>query len=79
MGAESVILTVTGVFFGTAAGTVPFTVVRTDAVLPDQFFGIRLAMVVVSAAATPGATPWTARQVLRTPAVSAVGSAAQAA
>ncbi|WP_406466792.1 ABC transporter permease [Streptomyces hirsutus] len=82
VGTEGVILTVTGVFFGTVAalaGTVPFTVVRTDAVLPDRFPGIWLAMVAVSAAATTGTTLWTARRVLRTPAVAAVGSAAQAA
>ncbi|MFI8304765.1 FtsX-like permease family protein [Streptomyces sp. NPDC085927] len=82
VGTEGVILTVTGVFFGTVAalaGTVPFTVVRTDAVLPDRFLGIWLAMAAVSAAATTGTTLWTARRVLRTPAVAAVGSVAQAA
>lgn len=79
---EGAILTVTGVFFGTVAalaGTVPFTVVRTDVVLPDRFLGIWLAMVAVSAAATTGTALWTARRVLRTPAVAAVGSVAQAA
>ncbi|MFF0105917.1 hypothetical protein [Streptomyces hirsutus] len=45
----------------------------------DQFLGIWLAMVAVSAAATTGTTLWTARRVLRTPAVAAVGSVAQAA
>ncbi|MFG3126928.1 FtsX-like permease family protein [Streptomyces tendae] len=77
--AEGVILTVTGVFFGTVAalaGVVPFTVVRTDAVLPDQFLGVWLAMVSVSAAVTLGTSLGTARRVLRTPAVGAVTPAA---
>jgi putative ABC transport system permease protein len=77
--AEGVILTVTGIFFGTVAalaGVVPFTVVRTDAVLPDQFLGVWIAMMAVSAAATLGTSLGTARRVLRTPAVSAVTLAA---
>ncbi|WP_399476419.1 hypothetical protein [Streptomyces sp. TRM68367] len=39
VGAEGVILTVTGLLFGTLAalaGIVPFTVVRTDTVLPGH-------------------------------------------
>ncbi|MYS78432.1 ABC transporter permease, partial [Streptomyces sp. SID5926] len=79
VGAEGVILTVTGVFFGTVAalaGVVPFTVVRTDAVLPDQFLGVWLAMVVLAAAVTLGTGLGTARRVLRTPAVGAVTPAA---
>lgn len=79
VGAESGILTLTGVFFGTVAalaGVVPFTVVRTDAVLPDQFLGVWLAMVSVSAAVTLGTSLVTARRVLRTPAVGAVAQAA---
>ncbi|MGW2296714.1 FtsX-like permease family protein [Streptomyces violaceorubidus] len=77
--AEGVILMVMGIFFGTVAalgGGVPFTVVRTDAVLPDQFLGVWLAMVAVSAAATLGTSLGTARRVLRTPAVGAVTLAA---
>ncbi|MFE2434424.1 FtsX-like permease family protein [Streptomyces sp. NPDC059409] len=77
--AEGVVLAVTGVFFGTVAalaGVVPFTVVRTDAVLPDQFLGVWLAMVSVSAVATLGTSLGTARRVLRTPAVGAVTAAA---
>ncbi|MGW8634488.1 FtsX-like permease family protein [Streptomyces sp. NPDC055793] len=77
--AEGVVLTLTGVFFGTVAalaGVVPFTVVRTDAVLPDQFLGVWLAMASVSAAVTLGTSVGTARRVLRTPAVGAVTLAA---
>ncbi|AQS66131.1 ABC transporter permease [Streptomyces pactum] len=79
VGAEGVILTLTGVFFGTVAalaGVVPFTVVRTDEVLPDPFPGVWLAMVSVSAAVTLGTSLGTARRVLRTPAVGAVTPAA---
>ncbi|MET8459054.1 ABC transporter permease [Streptomyces parvulus] len=76
--AEGVILTLTGVVLGTVAalaGVVPFTVVRTDAVLPDQFAGVWLAMVSVTAAVTLGTSLATARRVLRTPAVGAVALA----
>lgn len=79
VGAEGAILTVTGVSLGTVAalaGVVPFTVVRTDGVLPDQFLGTWLAMVSVTAAATLGTSLATARRVLRTPAVRAVAPAA---
>ncbi|MEV0634825.1 FtsX-like permease family protein [Streptomyces sp. NPDC050619] len=75
VGAEGLILTLTGLFFGTVAalaGIIPFTVVRTDAVLPDQGLGIWLAVVSVAAAATLGTSLATTRRVLRTPAVGAV-------
>ncbi|MDT0405389.1 FtsX-like permease family protein [Streptomyces edwardsiae] len=79
VGAEGAILTVAGVFFGTLAGlagVVPFTVVRTDGVIPDQFLGTWLAMAAVAAAVTLGTSLFTARRVLRTPAVLAVVQAA---
>ena len=69
----------TGLFFGTVAalaGIIPFTVVRTDSVLPGQGLGIWLAVVSVAAAATLGTSLVTARRVLRTPAVAAVAVAA---
>ncbi|BFO18990.1 hypothetical protein SHKM778_53780 [Streptomyces sp. KM77-8] len=75
VGVEGVILTVTGLVLGTLsalAGVVPFTVVRTDGVMPDQFLGIWLAMVAVAAAVTLGTSLFTARRVLRAPAVRAV-------
>ncbi|KDN75845.1 hypothetical protein DF19_20070 [Streptomyces olindensis] len=56
-------------------GGVPFTVVRTDAVLPDQVFGVWLAVAGVAATVTLGTALATARRVLRTPAVRAVASA----
>ncbi|MFF5105408.1 FtsX-like permease family protein [Streptomyces sp. NPDC000134] len=79
VGAEGVLLTVTGVFFGTLAalaGVVPFTVVRTDAVLPEQFLGTWAAMAAVGAAVTLGTGLATAHRVLRTPAVGAVARGA---
>ncbi|KOG41729.1 FtsX-like permease family protein [Streptomyces resistomycificus] len=79
VGAEGLILTVTGLAFGTLAalaGIIPFTLVRTDSVLPGQGLGIWLAVVSVAAAATLGTSLLTARRVLRTPAVGAVAVAA---
>ncbi|MEW2810619.1 FtsX-like permease family protein [Streptomyces massasporeus] len=79
VGTEGLVLTAVGIFFGTAAalaGIVPFTVVRTDAVLPEQALGVWLAVVAVAAAVTMGTGLATARRVLRTPAVRAVASAA---
>ncbi|WP_105969917.1 ABC transporter permease [Streptomyces geranii] len=76
---EGVIVTATGVLLGTAAGLagiVPFTVVRTDEVLPGQTLGIWLAVVAVAVAVTLGTSLVTARRVLRTPAVVAVAVAA---
>ncbi|MFF3374715.1 FtsX-like permease family protein [Streptomyces sp. NPDC002680] len=77
---EGAILTATGVLLGTAAGLagiVPFTMVRTDAVLPgQQGLGIWLTVVAVAVAATLGTILATARRVLRTPAVTAVALAA---
>ncbi|MFE6199943.1 FtsX-like permease family protein [Streptomyces sp. NPDC057838] len=79
VGTEGLVLTVTGVCFGTLAalaGIVPFTVVRTDGVLPGQVLGVWLAVVAVAAAVTVGTGLATARRVLRTPAVRAVAPAA---
>ncbi|MFI9834127.1 FtsX-like permease family protein [Streptomyces sp. NPDC051913] len=79
VGAEAAVLTVTGVLFGTVAalaGIVPFTVVRGDAVLPGQTFGVWLAVVSVATAVTVGTSLATARKVLRTPATEAVALAA---
>ncbi|MFC8670171.1 FtsX-like permease family protein [Streptomyces sp. NPDC057199] len=75
IGIESLVLTVTGVFFGTAAGLagiIPFTMVRTDAVLPEGGLGIWFGIVGVAAAAVLVTSLTTARRALRTPAVGAV-------
>jgi putative ABC transport system permease protein len=79
VGIESLVLTATGVFFGTAAGLagiIPFTMVRTDSVLPDRGLGIWLGIVAVATAATLVTSLTTARRALRTPAVGAVSLAA---
>jgi putative ABC transport system permease protein len=79
VGVEGLVLTVTGVFFGTVAGVagiLPFSVVRTGSLLPDQGLGIWLGIVGVAAAATLITSLGTARRVLRTPAVRAVAVAA---
>ncbi|MFD4411869.1 MULTISPECIES: FtsX-like permease family protein [unclassified Streptomyces] len=79
VGAEGVILTVTGVFLGSVAGLagiVPFTLVRTDTAWPEQGLGIWFGVVAVAAAVTLGTSLVTARRTLRTPAVAAVTLAA---
>ncbi|NEB76133.1 ABC transporter permease [Streptomyces sp. SID14478] len=76
---EGVVLTVTGVFFGTLsalAGILPFTVVRTDGLLPEQGLGIWIAVVAIAAAATLVTSLATARRGVRVPAVEAVALAA---
>ncbi|MGW0866439.1 FtsX-like permease family protein [Streptomyces sp. NPDC002611] len=78
VGVEGLILMVTGVVFGTLAalaGVVPFTVARTDEVVPGEFFGIGAAVVAVAAVVTLGTSLVTARRTLRTPAVGAVAVA----
>ncbi|MER5661995.1 FtsX-like permease family protein [Streptomyces mirabilis] len=75
VGAEGLILTVTGVFLGTVAGlagVLAFSAVRTDSPWPGQGPGIWLAVVAVAAAVTLGTVLFTARRTLRTPAVAAV-------
>ncbi|MDG4864048.1 FtsX-like permease family protein [Streptomyces sp. T-3] len=79
VGAEGLVLTVTGVFFGTVAalaGIVPFTFARTDSFWPGQGPGIWLTVVAIAAVATLGTSVGTARRTLRTPAVEAVALAA---
>lgn len=75
VGAEGLILTVTGVFLGTVAGlagVLAFSAVRTDSPWPGQGPAIWLAVVAVAAAVTLGTILFTARRTLRTPAVAAV-------
>lgn len=79
IGLESIILTVTGVFFATVAavaGVIPFSMVRTDTAVPDQDLGIWLVVVGIGAVATIVTSVGTAYRGLRTPAVEAVTLAA---
>ncbi|MFJ9582493.1 FtsX-like permease family protein [Streptomyces acidicola] len=76
---EGLVLTATGVLFGSVAGLagiLPFTIVRTDSVWPEQGLGVWLGIVAVAAVATLGTSLGTARRTLRTPAVEAVTLAA---
>ncbi|MCK1798943.1 ABC transporter permease [Streptomyces sp. XM4193] len=76
---ESGVLTVIGLLCGTLAafaGIVPFSLVRTDAVMPGQGPGIWLAVAATASLATFATSLLTARRALRTPAVEAVGLAA---
>ncbi|MFJ7074004.1 FtsX-like permease family protein [Streptomyces sp. NPDC098781] len=75
---ESLVLTVTGALFGmlaALAGIVPFTVVRSDGVLPGEVYGIAATVVTVAATVTLGTSLATARRMLRRPAVGAVAVA----
>ncbi|MFC9946943.1 FtsX-like permease family protein [Streptomyces pratensis] len=79
VGREAVILTLTGLVLGTVAGIagiIPFTMVRTDQVLPDQGPGIWLAVIAIATVVTLGTSLGTARRALRTPAIDAVTVAA---
>ncbi|OEJ25770.1 transporter [Streptomyces agglomeratus] len=79
VGCEGGVLTVTGVFLGSAAGLagiVPFTSVRTGGILPGQGLGIWFGIVAVASAATLVTSLGTACRALRTPAVAAVAVAA---
>ncbi|MBO0514589.1 FtsX-like permease family protein [Streptomyces beijiangensis] len=79
VGCEGLVLTVTGVLFGSLsgiAGIVAFTSVRTDSVLPHQGTGIWLGIAAIAAVVTLGTSLGTAGRVLRTSAVEAVELAA---
>ncbi|GGZ17557.1 ABC transporter permease [Streptomyces nitrosporeus] len=79
VGCEAVILVLTGLVLGSAAGVagvIPFTMVRTGQVLPGEGPGTWLAVAAVAVAATLGTTLTTARRALRAPAVDAVAVAA---
>ncbi|MBO1335648.1 ABC transporter permease [Streptomyces sp. VRA16 Mangrove soil] len=76
---EGVVLTLTGVFFGTLAalaGILPFTAVRTEGLLPGQGLGIWITVVAIAGAATMVTSLVTAWRGLRVPAVEAVTLAA---
>jgi putative ABC transport system permease protein len=79
VGVEGFVLTVTGVFFGTIAGLagiLPFTIARTDSLLPGQGLAVWLGIAAVAAASTLVTSLVTARRALRTPAVVQVAVAA---
>ncbi|MGW1506163.1 FtsX-like permease family protein [Streptomyces mirabilis] len=75
--AEGVVLALTGVLFGSIAAlatVLPFTVARTEDVVPDTSLTIYLTIVAIAAGVTLLASTATARRRLRTPAVEAVAA-----
>ncbi|MFJ6849165.1 FtsX-like permease family protein [Streptomyces sp. NPDC091271] len=79
VGWEAVLLTLTGLVLGTVAGIagiIPFTMVRTDQVLPDQGPGTWLVIMAIATVVTLGTSLGTARRTLRAPAIEAVTVAA---
>lgn len=69
---ESVVLTLTGVVFGTLAaapGVIAYSLARSDTLAPDASAGIYLGVVGVAAMLAITSTVGAARQVIRTPAV----------
>ncbi|GIF51903.1 putative ABC transport system permease protein [Asanoa ferruginea] len=76
VGAESAVLAFTGVLFGSLASLatiLPFTIARTDRLVPDAPALIWPAIAVVAVVLTMTASIGTARRALRTPATEAVG------
>ncbi|HSA52375.1 MAG TPA: FtsX-like permease family protein [Yinghuangia sp.] len=72
---EGVVLTVTGVVFGTLASLftiLPYSYARTGDVLPGTGAGIHLGIVAVAAVLTVATGYAAARQAMRTPAITAV-------
>ncbi|MFF2522631.1 ABC transporter permease [Streptomyces liangshanensis] len=79
VGLEGLVLTVTGVFFGTTAGLsglLAFTAVRTDSPFPEPGPGVWLLIVAAAATSTLVTGLTTAHRALRDPAVTAANSTA---
>jgi putative ABC transport system permease protein len=77
VGLESVVLAATGVLFGAVgsiATIVPYSVARTQTVIPDQGIGILLGVIVAAAGLTLAASLGATRRTLATPAVRAVAA-----
>lgn len=74
---EGAVLASAGVLFGSIASIVtviPFSIARTDSVLPDQTIGIYLGVVGTAALTTLAASLIAARRTIRGPAVEAVAA-----
>jgi ABC-type antimicrobial peptide transport system permease subunit len=72
---EGIVLTATGVLFGTIASMVtilPFSIARTSSVLPDSTIGIYLGIVALAVTLTLATSLGTTRRAIRTPAIEAV-------
>ena len=78
VGLEAAVLVATGVLFGSLASLVtivPYSIARTDSVVPTTGAGTYLAVVATAVALTLASTLGTARRVLRARAVEAVAAA----
>jgi putative ABC transport system permease protein len=74
VGFEAVVLAATGVFFGTIAALVtvlPYSIARTDSLVPDSPIWIYVGIVAVAVIVTLASSVGTARRAIRTPAVDA--------
>jgi putative ABC transport system permease protein len=74
---EAIVLTATGVLFGTIASAltvVPYSIARTHKILPETTIGIYLAVAAIAAAITLAATLGTARRTIRASAVQAAAT-----
>lgn len=75
VGIEGVVLIIPGVLFGSIASLatiVPFTIARTDSILPDATIGIYAGIVLVAVTLTLASSLAAASRALRMPAVQAV-------
>jgi putative ABC transport system permease protein len=75
VGLEAIILTTTGVLFGTlaaAATIIPYSLAKLDTVLPDTTIAIYLGIVLIAAVLTVAACLGTARRTIQQPAVQSV-------
>lgn len=77
VGMESVVLASTGVLFGSVAAVftvVPYSIARTDSILPNSTIAIYLGIVGVAAILTLASSVGAARRAIRGPAVEAVAT-----
>ena len=77
VGLEAAVLAATGVLFGAIASlvtVVPYSIARTDSVVPPTGVGIYVGVVAIAAALTLGASLGAARRAIRAPAVEAVAA-----
>lgn len=77
VGIEGIVLSATGVLFGSLASLVtmvPYSIARTSAVIPDAPLAIWLGIVAVAALITLGASLGATCRAIRTPAVEAVAA-----
>lgn len=74
---ESLVLTATGVLFGSIASLVtlvPYSIARTDSIVPDSTIAIYLGIVAVAVAITFASSLGAAQRAIRMPAVEAVAA-----